>query len=82
MPRLPTETTRRPALWLAAVGLLALVPKCLLCVVAYLGLGATLGLGGSEICGVAPGWTWPAWLAAIGAGTGLGACFAIRRRQG
>jgi hypothetical protein len=82
MSRLPTESTRRPALWLATAGLLALVPKCLLCVGVYLGLGAALGLGGREICGVTPGWTWPTWLAVIGAVAGIGAWFAIPRRQG
>lgn len=31
--------------------LLALAPKCALCVLAYIGLGAALGLGGPEFCG-------------------------------
>ena len=33
------------------MALLALAPKCLLCVAAYAGLGAALGLGGPELCG-------------------------------
>jgi len=33
--------------------LLALAPKCLLCVLAYAGVGTALGLGRPEICGVA-----------------------------
>ena len=39
---------------LAAVALLTLAPKCLLCAAAYAGLGAALGVGGPEICGAAP----------------------------
>jgi len=38
--------------WPAAATLFALAPKCLLCVAAYAGIGAILGLGGREICGV------------------------------
>ena len=55
--------------WLIPATLLALTPKCVLCVLAYAGLGAMLGLGGPEICGAqgdAAG-RWPAWLPAIGA---------------
>lgn len=36
--------------WLAPAALLVLVPKCGLCVLAYTGLGALLGLGGPELC--------------------------------
>lgn len=32
--------------------LLAVAPKCAWCILAYAGLGASLGLGGPEICGV------------------------------
>ncbi|MBI3884126.1 MAG: hypothetical protein HY302_00085 [Opitutae bacterium] len=35
--------------------LLALTPKCVLCVAAYVGLGAALGLGGPELCGGSAG---------------------------
>jgi hypothetical protein len=44
--------------------LVALIPKCVLCVAAYLGLGTTLGWTSAEICG-APreaamhGFAWP-----------------------
>ncbi len=39
--------------WLIPAALFALMPKCLLCVLAYAGLGASLGLGGPELCGAA-----------------------------
>ncbi len=39
---------------LGVVALFALAPKCLLCAVAYTGLGAWLGLGGPELCGAPP----------------------------
>jgi hypothetical protein len=41
----------RHSRWLAAGAALAVMPKCLLCVVAYLGIAAALGFGGPEICG-------------------------------
>jgi len=37
--------------WLIPAALLALTPKCVLCVLAYAGIGTALGLGGPEICG-------------------------------
>jgi len=37
--------------WLVVGGSVALAPKCLLCLAAYAGAGAALGLGGREICG-------------------------------
>jgi hypothetical protein len=52
-----TATTRFPSAperlrrWLVPVTLLTLTPKCVLCVLAYTGLGAALGLGGPELCG-------------------------------
>ena len=39
--------------WLLPTALLALVPKCVLCVLAYAGIGA-LGWGGPELCGASP----------------------------
>lgn len=71
-PRAEFFRSSRAARWLLPAALLVLMPKCLLCVLAYAGLGTALGLGGPEICG-APGastWTWPPWLAAIGAALG------------
>lgn len=47
------ERLRSACRWLIPVALLAVTPKCFLCVTAYLGLGAVLGLGGPEICGAA-----------------------------
>jgi hypothetical protein len=59
--------------WLISAALLALTPKCVLCVLAYAGLGATLGLGGPELCGTAgnAAGPWAAWLPALGAVAGL-----------
>ena len=45
-PRRFAATRRRPFGWLATGALLAFAPKCLLCLLAYMGLGAALGLGG------------------------------------
>ena len=42
---------RRGVRWLLPAALLALAPKCLVCVLAYAGAGAALGLGGPEWCG-------------------------------
>ncbi len=63
----------RPRLrWLAPAALLALAPKCLLCLVGYTALGAALGLGGrAEICGAAgasaTGWIATATALVLGA---------------
>lgn len=55
--------------WLVSAAALALMPKCLLCAAAYLGLGAALGLGTPELCGGSrPGptpWTWAASAGAL-----------------
>ena len=59
--------------WLIPTALLALAPKCVLCVLAYAGLGAALGLGGPEICG-APGdvtGQHAMWLVGAGAAIGI-----------
>ena len=49
--------------------LLAVTPKCALCLLAYAGLGATLGLGGPELCGAAARTDGlPLLLGALGAG--------------
>lgn len=54
----------RAVRWLLPTALLALAPKCVLCVLAYAGLGAALGLGGPEMCGASP--TSPAsWVASL-----------------
>lgn len=69
--------------WLLPAALLALVPKCVLCVLAYAGLGAALGFGGPEICG-GPTATdspdmWASSLAWAGAALGVFALFAAAR---
>ena len=52
---LPSRADRRPFLgpWrgLASLALLAVAPKCALCLISWLGLAAALGLAGPEICG-------------------------------
>ena len=55
MPRLLAELRRRPVRSLGPVALLALAPKCGMCVLAYAGLGAALGLSGPEVCGATAG---------------------------
>jgi hypothetical protein len=52
--------------------LLALAPKCALCVAAYVGLGAALRFGGPEICGAsgAAAGHWLLWLPALGLAVG------------
>jgi len=73
--------SRRTARWLAPAALLALAPKCLLCVLAYFGLGAALGLGGPEICGASGGSQapWASSFGFLGVAGGLGT-FAILGR--
>ncbi len=49
------SAVRRSSCGLALGGLAALVPKCALCLAAYAGLGAALGVGSREFCGAAEG---------------------------
>jgi len=69
--------------WLIPATLLTLVPKCLLCFLAYTGLGIALGRGGRELCGAIEDTrgdrTWA--LAAIAATAMLAAIWLIRRRH-
>ena len=51
--------------WLFPAVLVALSPKCALCVLAYAGAGTVLGLGGPEFCG-SQGATHPWWLVLSG----------------
>jgi hypothetical protein len=74
MPSRRTESSRRAVRWLLPAALLALTPKCLLCVLAYAGVGAAFGFGGPEICGASvdlPA-TWASTLAWLGVAGGLG----------
>jgi hypothetical protein len=74
---------KRLALRTAPLVLLALTPKCLLCVAAYAGLGAVLGSGGPELCGAPAGSTgaWTFWLSAAGSALGILGFLASCRRQ-
>ena len=75
----PGELVRRLRGWLVPAALLALAPKCVLCLLAYAGLGAALGLGGPEICGAAaPDRPWAAGLPMLG--LMLVAAIALTRR--
>lgn len=69
--------------WLLPALLFAAAPKCLLCVLAYAGIGTALGLGGPEICGGALGApdAWASTLAWLGGALGLalGLCAGWRR---
>jgi hypothetical protein len=73
---------RHPGGWLLPAALLTLTPKCLLCIAAYAGLGAGLGLGGPEICGASAGspGSWASSLAWLGAALGAGGFFTFNRR--
>jgi hypothetical protein len=51
----PQPLVKRARHWLLPAVLLALVPKCVLCLLAYTSLGIALGLGGPELCGGTPG---------------------------
>jgi hypothetical protein len=51
------EIIRRSSRWVTTFGMIAFVPKCVACVVAYLGLVTGFGFGSAEICGAAPGFT-------------------------
>ena len=74
MPSRRTEFSRRAVRWLLPAALLALTPKCLLCVLAYAGLGTALGLGGPELCGASTNSpaSWASSLAWLGVAGGLG----------
>jgi hypothetical protein len=77
------DRVRRIARALPVLAVLVVMPKCALCIAAYLGLGAVLGL--REVCKVSPmvafGWT-PAWTGSASAVLGLAAAirWTMRRR--
>jgi hypothetical protein len=70
-----TEFSRRAVRWLWLTALLMFTPKCLLCVLTYVGLGAALGRGGSELCGITAGSpaSWASLLAGLGVAAGVSA---------
>jgi hypothetical protein len=69
--------------WLLPAALLALMPKCLLCLAAYAGIGAALGLGGPEICGASSRTMglWVCSLALGGLALGVTALYIRHRRR-
>lgn len=78
------EFSRRAVGWLLPAALLALTPKCLLCLLAYAGIGAALGLGGPEICGATAGspGSWAKSIALLGVGAAtVGSLASLRRRR-
>jgi hypothetical protein len=64
----PQRGTARVRHWLVPAVLLALAPKCLLCIAGYVAAGAALRLGGAELCGApaGAGSHWTSWLPALG----------------
>jgi hypothetical protein len=73
---------RQPFRPLAAVSVLALAPKCVLCLAAYAGLGALLGIRNREMCGAAgPGLPWREALAGAALAAGVVGSV-VRRRSG
>jgi hypothetical protein len=81
-PRKP-DPVRRALRWLWPTALLAVAPKCLLCLLAYAGLGAALGLGNRELCGAPTDspLSWPTALAWLGAAGALGSAIVLIRHR-
>jgi hypothetical protein len=79
----PEKPRRRGARrWLCAGALLAAAPKCVLCLLAYAGLGgAAAGLGAPEMCGEGGAAGGPALLGASTLSVALGAAIAVVRRR-
>ena len=73
MPESLRQRLVRARGWVVPAAVLALAPKCILCVLAYAGLGAALGLGGRELCGASgdAAGRWATWLPALGAAVGV-----------
>jgi hypothetical protein len=64
----PVELFRGARNWLVPAALLAVAPKCLLCLAAYIGIGTALGFGGPELCGATEPTHWtPVMLGGLGA---------------
>ena len=79
VPRRPARLTS----WLIPSALLALAPKCVLCLLAYAGLGAALRIGGPELCGATTGSAghWLMWLPTLGLTGGAAGFFVHGRRR-
>lgn len=65
MPIQPSDPFRRAIRWILPAALLAIIPKCVVCLLAYAGLGAALGLGGREWCS-APATSGAPWSLLLG----------------
>jgi sulfite exporter TauE/SafE len=61
MSQQPVNLFRRSRRWLLPAALFVLAPKCVLCLLAYAGIGAALGLSGPEICGASSSSTMSLW---------------------
>jgi len=83
MPRWLTEIPRRPFRALGSFALLALCPKCVVCLLAYADLGAVLGLRSTEICGATAGSLdlWVSSFAGFGVALAIAGWFASLRRR-
>jgi hypothetical protein len=57
----PFKRARRLRRWLIPAALFALAPKCVLCLLAYSGLAAALGVAGPELCGAPAGVAAESW---------------------
>jgi len=81
MGKWPAKVLRLSLRSLAPAALVALAPKCVLCVLAYAGIAAALGVRSPEICGEAIG-PWDRWapsLAAFGVALGVVTLLAVLR---
>ena len=77
-----SDSLRRLRGWLIPAALLALTPKCVLCLLAYAGMGGALGLSGPELCGATDGPTGYGLPVVLGAALGsAGLAVAAWRRQ-
>ena len=69
--------------WLIPAALLALSPKCVLCLLAYAGIAGALSFGGPELCGATDNATgyWTMGLLVAGGTLGLVGIFGRWRRH-
>jgi hypothetical protein len=61
----------------------AFMPKCLVCLAAYAGVGTVLGLGGPELCGApaSPAWPWAVLAGMAGLVLGVVRLFLLARTR-